>query len=366
MSAYLDTVANQARQRRPLTLREVEAMLNYVDGADDRETWLHVGMALKDEFGPDAELMWDRWSQSAANYDPKAVKACFKGFKGTGFTIGTVVKLAQQGGWKPQAAAQPSREELADLARRRAARAAKAAAEQAQREANAATAMQRAREAWQQASREGSSPYCERKLIERPESVRFTADGAVIIPAIRYDLPRDQALKGVQIIAADGSKKFTYGMEKSGAACRLGMAVVGEPVFVCEGWATGMSIRAALGYRHPVFVAFDAYNLPLVCQYVYQALPTCPLIICADDDHATKREGWEWNVGRIQAQVAMDGVMDLGAKLVCRNYPLFDKATPRTDKDTDFNDLHRLEGLQAVTEAMQIAMDCIEELRGYA
>lgn len=360
---------NVAEKRRPLTLREVEAMLQYVDGAEDRETWLAVGMALKSEFGPEALEAWDKWSSGAANYDAKAVRACWRGFRSstsTGYGIGTVVKFAQQGGYQPRRENGPTREELMELAQRRAARAAKAAAEKAQREANAATAMQRALQVWQQASREGSSPYCTRKLVERPESVRFTADGGIVIPMIRYDLPREQALKGVQIIAADGSKKFTYGMEKSGTACRLGMAVVGEPVFICEGWATGMSIRAALGYRLPVFVAFDAYNLPLVAQYVYQALPTNPMVICADDDHATRRDGWPWNVGRIQAQVAMESVMDMGARLVCRNYPVFDKATPRTEKDTDFNDLHRLEGLQAVTEAMNFAFEGIEELKRYA
>ena len=355
--------------RRPLTLREAEAMLQYVDGADDRETWLAVGMALKAEFGNDAYEAWDRWSSAAANYDGKAVRACWRGFRaasGGGYGIGTVVKFAKDGGYKPTAEAKPNAHELAELARRRAQRLQKAAAEKAKREANAATAMERAREAWQQASRDGSSPYCTRKLVERPESVRFTADGGIVIPMIRYDLPRDQALKGVQTIAADGSKKFTYGMEKSGTACRLGMAVVGEPVLICEGWATGMSIRAAVGYRLPVFVAFDAYNLPLVAQYVYQALPTNPMVICADDDHATKREGWPWNVGRIQAQVAMESVMDAGAKIVCRSYPVFEDTTPRTDKDTDFNDLHRLEGLQAVTEAMNLALDGIEELKRYA
>lgn len=358
--------------RRPLMLREAEAMLQFVDGADDRETWLAVGMALKAEFGNDAYDAWDRWSAQAGNYDARAVKACWRGFRavpGRGYSIGTLVKFAKDGGYRPRAAEGPTPEELSELARRRAARAAraaKAASEKAQREANAATAMQRALEAWQQARRDGASAYCTRKGVERPEAVRFTAEGGIVIPMLRYDLPREMALKGVQTIAADGAKKFTYGMEKSGTACRLGMAVVGEPVFVCEGWATGATLRAALGYRFPVFVAFDAYNLPLVCQYVHQSLPTCPLVICADDDHATQRDGWPWNVGRIQAQVAMESVMDAGAKLVCRTAPLFAPTTPRTAKDTDFNDLHRLEGLPAVAEALQIALDCVEELRRYA
>lgn len=362
------TAAAAATARRPLTLREAEAMLQYVEGAEDRETWLAVGMALKSEFGPDALDLWDRWSSAAANYDTRAVAACWRGFKSSstgGYSAGTLIKFAKDGGYRPSAAAAPTPSELTDLARRRAQRAHKAATEKAQREASAATAMQRALESWQQASREGSSPYCARKLVERPESVRFTPGGGIVIPMIRYDLPRHLALKGVQTIAPDGAKKFTFGMEKSGTACRLGLAVVGEPVFICEGWATGASIRAAMGYRLPVFVAFDAYNLPLVAQYVHQALPGSPLIICADDDHATKRDGWPWNVGRIQAQVAMDGVMDAGAKLVCRSYPVFDAATPRTDKDTDFNDLHRLEGLPAVTEAMELAIEALELIKSY-
>ena len=62
----------------------------------------------------------------------------------------------------------------------------------------------------------------------------------------------------------------------------------------------------------------------------------------------------------------MDSVMDAGARLVVRTHPAFLPATPRTPGDTDFNDLHRLEGLAAVREAMQVALECIEELRRHA
>jgi putative DNA primase/helicase len=139
--------------------------------------------------------------------------------------------------------------------------------------------------------------------------------------------------------------------------------VVGEPVFVCEGYATGMTIRMALERRYPVFVAFDAYNLPTVVAAVHQALPGSPIVICADDDHATTVKGLPNNVGRIQAQVAMESVMDAGAKLVVRTFPLFRKETPRADKDTDFNDLHRLEGLPEVAAQLQVALDTIEWLK---
>ena len=354
--------------RRPLSLRDAEAMLAYIDGAEDRETWLAVGMGLKDEFGDAAFDAWDRWSSQAHNYDAKACRASWRGFRasaGHGYTIATVIKLAKDGGFRFDSAPPPA-EALADLARRRAERQRRAQAERAQREADAATAQQRARDAWAAASRDGSSPYCQRKGIERPESIRYTADGGIVIPMLRYDLPREHALKGVQTIAADGTKRFTYGMEKPGTACRLGLVSVGEPIFIAEGWATASSIRAAIDWRFPVFVAFDAYNLPVVAEIVWGMYPTCPLVICADDDHATTRDGWPWNVGRIQAQLAMDSVMDAGARLVVRTAPLFAPGTPRTPADTDFNDLHRLEGLQAVKEAMQVALECLEEARRYA
>ena len=359
--------------RRDYTLREAEAMLNYVAGADDRETWLAVGMALKSEFGPDAFDAWDRWSQQADNYCPRAAKASWRGFRSAsvgGYTIGTLVKLAKDGGYRREPGQQATAADLQELAQRRAARAAKAATEQQRRAQNATAAMAKARQTWAQSLKEGTTPYLQRKLVAKPESVRFTPEGGIVIPMIRYDQPRELALKGVQIIMPDGSKQFTFGMEKTGTACRMGLPVVGEPVFVCEGWATGATLRQALNYRYPVFVAFDAYNLPVVAEYIYGVLPSCPLIICADDDYKTTRKQGDhtiaWNVGRIQGQVAMDGVMDAGAKLVCRTAPLFAATTARGDKDTDFNDLHRLEGIEAVTEGLQVALDAIKELQAYA
>lgn len=365
----MTTSATAQATRQPLTLRQAESMLSYVDGYEDREQWIAVGMALKSEFGPEAFDAWDRWSSNAANYSAKACKASWKGFKSSsagGVGIGTLVKLAKDGGFRFAKDDAPTPDELQALAAKRAQRAAAAKAEKARRAELAGTAMQRAHQAWHQASREGVSTYAERKLVHKPESVRFTADGGLLVPMLRYDLPREQALKGVQTIAADGTKRFTPGMEKAGTACRLGLVQVGQPVFVAEGWATAASIRQALGYRFPVFVAFDAYNLPLVVEYIWQTLPACPLVVCADDDHATLRNGLPHNVGRIQAQVAMDAVMETGARLVARTHPIFQPSTPRTAKDTDFNDLHRLEGLPAVAEAMQTAIDCLEALRSYA
>lgn len=356
--------------RPSVDLRMAEGMLTFVDGCEDRQTWLSIGMALKSEFGDSGFDAWDRWSQNAANYSAPACRSSWRGFKSAtagGYTIGTLIKLAKDGGYTFDANDVP-KVTSAELARRRAERAAAAEREQAERKQKAMVAEDRARADWHAALRDGASSYAERKGIDKPESCRFLPaeqGGGLVIPMLRYDLDRAQALKGLQVIKDDGTKKFTYGMEKPGTACRLGLPVVGEPVFVCEGYATGMSIRMALERRYPVFVAFDAYNLPVVAEYIFRLLPTSPLIICADDDWKTTVRGLANNVGRIQAQVAMDSVMDAGAKLVVRCFPIFRKDTARGDKDSDFNDLHRLEGLQEVAAQLNLSLDCIQQLKTY-
>ena len=355
--------------RAPLDIRTADGMLSFVSDCEDRETWVSVGMALKSEFGDDAFAMWDNWSQQAGNYNAGACRSSWRGFKSRsgGYTIGTLIKLAKDGGYTFDKDDTPV-VDAAELARRRAERHARSAAEAAQRQQLAISAEDNALTQWRGAGRTGTSAYAVRKGIDAPESCRYLpSDGGLVVPMLRYDLPREQSLKGVQIIRDDGSKKFTYGMVKPGTACRLGLGVVGEPVFVCEGYATGMSIRMALQRRFAVYVAFDAYNLPVVVDAVYQANPQSPIVICADDDHATTIKGVLHNTGRIQAQIALDGVMDgpKGAKLVCRTYPVFKKETQRSNKDTDFNDLHRLEGLAEVAAQMETCLDGIKTLKSY-
>lgn len=364
----MSAIAGRTQERMPLDLRIAEAMLSFVDGCEDRETWIAVGMALKSEFGDAAFDAWLRWSADARNFSEKACRSSWRGFRARqgGYTIGTLIRLAKDGGYQFEPAQRP---DPAELARWRQERAARAAREQAQRDAQAARAEDMALAAWRGAQRHGSSPYLVRKGLEGAESIRFTADGEILVPMLRYDLPREQSLKGLQTIRADGSKRFTPGMAKAGTACRLGLPVVGEPVIVCEGYATGMSIRMALERRLPVFVAFDAYNLPTVCELLYAALPSCPMVICADDDWKTRVSGLPANIGRIQAQMAQETVLDAGAKLVCTTSPVFSKTPPpgsaRSDGDTDFNDLHRLEGLPEVAGQLQVVFDALEELRRY-
>lgn len=216
--------------------------------------------------------------------------------------------------------------------------------------------------AWREASPYGTSAYLQRKGVEA-EACRYLPDGSIVIPLLRYDLPKEEALQALQRIypakrvdprTGDElpGKVYTKGFSKPRVALRLGMVVVGEPVLVCEGYATGLSVRMATGRRLPVFVALDAGNLVHVCEMLRELHPDHRLLICADDDWRT-----EGNPGRTYAKKVAKalGRCDLV-------WPVF-PAGARGDKDTDFNDLHVRAGLNVVARQMANALAAIRKFR---
>lgn len=344
----------------PIPLHQAEHMLDFVD-SHEREVWVQVGKALASEYGDQAADAFDRWSAQAANYDERAVRTTWRSClrKPGGYTMGTIVALAKAGGYQFERVAAPPQEELA---RRREEKRARMAAEAARRAAEALQAEHGALAAWRGALRVGRSPYAERKGIERPEACRFSPAGWLLVPMLRYDLPREQSLKGLQIIQPDGSKKFTYGMAKAGTACRLGLAEVGAPVLLCEGWATGMSLRMATGRRLAVYVAFDAGNLEQVALMVAELHPGSALVLCADDDWRTlDREGRPLNPGRVAAAAAREVLSEQGATAVLV-FPHFPPAAGRQEGDTDFNDLHQRAGVDEVARQVATAIEVAEAL----
>lgn len=221
---------------------------------------------------------------------------------------------------------------------------------QAKREAEerahtASLAAAGAAELWAAASREGRSAYLERKGVQA-EGCRFLRDGSIVIPLLRYDAANArEGLRGVQRIFGDGAKRFTKGFAKAGACLRLGLAVAGQPLLVCEGYATGLTLRMAVGHRLPVYVALDAGNLLPVCELLRTLHPGLPILLCADDDWRT-----EGNPGREKAHKAARTV-----SAAAYTWPVF-RPLNRGQKDTDFNDLHLREGLACVRRQVVLAL----------
>lgn len=98
------------------------------------------------------------------------------------------------------------------------------------------------------------------------------ADGALLIPM--RDLTTNN-IQGVQVIRwDDGARSFTKkmspGMKAKGAAFRMGDKHAPEAI-LCEGYATGLSIVAALrsvGLRASVLVCFSAHNLEFIAPQI--------------------------------------------------------------------------------------------------
>lgn len=233
--------------------------------------------------------------------------------------------------------------------------------EREKRERMAAGAANRARLQWRGAftleqarERAIAAPYCQRKQVE-PETCRITSDGTVYVPMMRYDAVDGGTLVGLQKLLPDGTKRFNRNMAKEGAACRLGAPPAdGDVLLICEGWATGLSIRMATMRMLCVFVGFDAGNLLPVARVLRARYPESPIVFCADDDWKTVRKLSDGtavpiNPGLEKAHAAARAI---GKAWVLR--PLF-LESERQEKWTDFNDLHAAYGLEALKEQLDVA-----------
>jgi len=82
------------------TTEDVLSMLDFVD-PDERETWIKVGMALKEGGWPLS--IWDTWSRGSHKYKQGEPARKWSGFKdGAGISFGTLVHTAQENGWEPK------------------------------------------------------------------------------------------------------------------------------------------------------------------------------------------------------------------------------------------------------------------------
>jgi putative DNA primase/helicase len=86
-------------------LDELVAALEKIDNAP-RETWILVGMALKATGVEGARELWDEWSaKNYGDFSDEAQETNWESFadeKGDGVGLGSVFKLARQGGWRPK------------------------------------------------------------------------------------------------------------------------------------------------------------------------------------------------------------------------------------------------------------------------
>jgi len=161
-----------------------------------------------------------------------------------------------------------------------------------------------ARERWGAASPcLGGHPYLEAKRV-RPYGLRL--EGQSLLVPLR---DADGVLWSLQTIAPDGAKRFAAGGRVKGL-----FHAIGEPcgrIVVCEGYATGASLYAALQGSvgpHLVACALNAGNLAPVAEALARRHPRAALTIAADNDAHTPG-----NPGLAKATAAASAI---GAKVL--------------------------------------------------
>lgn len=172
-------------------------------------------------------------------------------------------------------------------------------------------------------------------------------------------------LWNLQKIDKAGEKRFMPGGRILGLYHPIGKKPMlqDKPYIFCEGWATGKTLYRAT--EAPVAVAFNTANLGRVARDMRRKLIYARFVFAADFDNWTmlpqyarevdasgyagdhefwkiaRAMGWLWNPGREKALAAATAV---NGEII--SLPL--RFCDHKDKPTDYNDMAKLEGIEAV------------------
>ena len=185
---------------------------------------------------------------------------------------------------------------------------------------------------WETAKPVNDHPYLIKKQVAA-YGLRQAGNERLIVPV----LGESGDIQSHQFIDKDGEKRFLTGSKMHGGYFRI----AGDPIriAICEGYATGATVHQATGYT--VYIAFNCGNLEAVCRIAKKQNPAGTLIVCADNDHLTPG-----NPGQFHGKTAAASIQ---AQIVT---PIF--SNPAKDT-TDFNDLARVHGIDAVKMQIEVA-----------
>lgn len=333
--------------------------LNHID-PQDRETWFRMGAAIKDELGENGFEMWDNWSRQAENYKQTDAQSVWKSIKTGHIHIATLFKMARENGYRPERPYTPPSPET--LAQRAQIAQEKQRAE-VERIAQAhAKAEKTAYGIWKNASpADPKHTYAQNKGLGLSEAAmsamrqnEYNGKKQLIIP-----LYSEKKLVNVQTIDEDGNKKFLNGGQKQGAYTIIGDFKQNQQgIILAEGFATAASVHEATG--KPVVVAFDAGNLKAVSEKLLNVLPeNVPVYFAADQDpnqtglHKAQAAAEVWGE---RAQILLPEFSD-------KQIAEFQQKFGENKIPTDFNDLHKLAGLDAVRERFGLAISQETEMK---
>ncbi len=326
-------------------LSRIMSALRFIN-ADDRDTWLRMGMAIKSELGDAGFPVWEDWSRQSESFNPRDARAVWRSISHDGgITIGTLFYEARNNGWRDVVLHQEPAPEV--LAERRRVAAERAVKEEAERQRRAREASEVAHLVWAAAYpcaadnlyliRKGVSPTPTLREIEVkrlaellgyvPQSRGEALQGRILIVPVK--VPGLPFPATIEMIDEGGRKSALFGGVKAGGYWATGPLPASGRVVLAEGVATALSIAEALG--EPVVAALSVGNLRAAGETIRAERPNVELILAAD-----LGEGGRPHPEAIRAAEA------LRCRLV---------SPPAGDRGFDFNDLHAAQGLEAVGEA---------------
>ena len=193
-----------------------------------------------------------------------------------------------------------------------------------------------------------STEYIQRKNIPVYKGIYATNRGATVVPL--SDIEGN--VKTMQTILPTGTKMFEKGGELKSSMHVINADNLAEAkggIVICEGYATGATIREATNGYFGVVCAMTSHNLLDVAKAVSEKYPDKPLIIAGDND----RFNVNGNVGILTAESV---AKELGAKVVIPEFQ-------ENDRGSDFNDLKKSEGLDKVKEVFRQVLQKKQEAK---
>jgi putative DNA primase/helicase len=305
-----------------MTIQKAITALSFVP-SHDRETWVRMGMAIKSEFGEDGFDAWDSWSQGADSYNEKAARTTWRSINAVGKVgIGTLYHEAAANGWRDNGEHRGplTEHELAERRRHQAAReAANVAEENRKHQAYRAAAIE-AQKLIEQCELK-THYYLNAKGL--PDVVTLVNDMTLVVPMRNLETNHLQGVQTINWIVEERrwEKKMATGMRAKGAVLRLGSPRASE-VFLCEGYATGLSIEMALRrlrLNASVLVCFSDSNMVHVASQI-----KTPAFVIADNDkslageRAAVKTGLPWRMSEVVGEDANDLHQRAGLAALCK------------------------------------------------
>ena len=352
-----------------------------------RAEWVGLLGAAKAAGLDDSDI--EQWSASSDKYDPRNFKSTIKKISETGgATEASLYWHAMQNGWidprKQEGYTPPSPEESEHKQQERAVQKAITNAARIEQEriegeraaawANALNrASQPASPAHPYLQRKGIAPTATLRQIDASEAAAIlgyapSAGGKQLAGTLLLAVGKRttgglctaELIDGVPPLteeeqaqyAAEGKKPPSWRKTAiKGAGTRTGAYwATGKPeaaaaILIAEGIATAISARdgSVLGLGDDVVgvATFSNGNLPDVAAAMRQQYPQAKIVLCADVDKAT---------GTVPDKYAVEAAQLVGGYLAVPDF-----GADRPEGAKDFNDLHQLQGLEAVKACIDAA-----------